>query len=148
VWDISERATEPFPFAALDLDRGQFLEPDDIEWRQVPSGSLVMPDLNGASAATTIRSGDPIVPSLVSAASSIPSDSWAVPVPLPLGAGQGMSVRLVFPDGSWTSGVVVQAATEDSFGLISQGLVAVGGDVANSVALATSNDDLVVLIEP
>lgn len=148
VWDISERATEPFPFAASDLNRGQVLEPEDIEWRPVPSGSLVMPDLNGATAATPIRSGDPIVPSLVAVGALIPSDSWAVPVPLPLGAGPGMFVRLVFADGSWTSGVIVQPAIEDSFGLISQGLVAVEGDAANSVALATSNGDLIVLIEP
>ncbi|MFV1970271.1 MAG: SAF domain-containing protein [Acidimicrobiia bacterium] len=148
LWDISERATEPFPFAAVDLTRGQFLSPEDIEWRSVPTGSLVMPNLTGASAVTTIRSGDPIVPSLVSATSPIPSDSWAVPVPLPLGAGPGMSVRLVFADGSAISGVIVQPATEDTLGLISEGLVAVSGDVANSVALATANGDLIVLIEP
>jgi hypothetical protein len=148
VWDVSERATEPFPFAAVDLTRGQLLAPEDIEWRPVPSGSLVMPNLTGATAATTIQAGDPVVPSLVSVTALIPSDSWAVPVPLPLGAGQGMSVRLVFADGSWTSGTIVQPATEDSLGLISQGLVAVAGDVANSVALATANGDLIVLIEP
>ena len=147
-WDVSKRTTEPFPFAAVDLARGQILAPEDIEWRPVPSGSLVMPSLIGVTAATTIHSGDPIVPSLVSATAPIPSDSWAVPVPLPLGAGQGMSVRLVFVDGSWTSGIVVQPATEDSFGLISQGLVAVDGEAANSVALATANGDLIVLIEP
>ncbi len=59
-----------------------------------------------------------------------------------------MSVRLVFADGSAISGVIVSPATEDTLGLISEGLVAVSGDVANSVALATANGDLIVLIEP
>lgn len=148
VWDVSKRATEPFPFAARNLTRGQLLTPEDVEWRSVPVDSLSLPDLAGASASTLIRAGDPIVPSLVTVAPPIPPDSWAVPVPLPLGAGAGMSVRLVFADGSATSGIVVQPATEDALGLISEGLVAVGGDVAHIVALASANGDLIVLIEP
>jgi len=147
-WDVSKRATEPFPFAARDMARGQVLTSDDVEWRPVPVGSLSLPDLTGASASILIRSGDPIVPSLVAVTPPIPPDSWAVPVPLPLGAGVGMSVRLVFADGSATSGVIVQPATEDSLGLMSVGLVAVDGDVAHIVALATANGDLIVLIEP
>jgi len=148
VWDVTERATELFPFAAVDMARGQFLASEDIEWRPVTSGSMVMPNLVGVTAATAIRSGDPIVPSLVSVSAPIPADSWAVSVPLPPGAGPGTSVRLVFIDGTWTSGTIVQPATEDAFGMISQGLVAVGGEAANSVALATANGDLIVLIEP
>jgi hypothetical protein len=148
VWDVSERATEPFPFAATDLARGQSITPDQVQWRQVPVGSLAFPPLEGAIAAVAIESGDPIVPSLVSAAVIVPTNSWAVPVPLPVGAMPGTPVNLVFADGTDTGGTIIHSATEDSLGVITDGLVAVDNGVANSVALAAANGELVVLIQP
>ncbi|GMQ93591.1 MAG: hypothetical protein BMS9Abin12_1070 [Acidimicrobiia bacterium] len=147
-WDASERATEPFPFAAVDLIRGQAITSEQIVWRAIPTGSLMMPNLTSVSALISINAGDPIVPSLVSSAPPLPPESWAVPISLPLGTGPGMLVKLVFVDGSATTGIVIQPASEDSFGLVSDGLVAVQGAIADSVALAASNGDLVVLIEP
>ncbi len=148
VWDTSRRATEPFPFAAIDVARGQAISEEHIEWRPMPVGALHLPDLHGVSASTKIRAGDPIVASLVTAVPSLPADWWAVAVPLPIGLGGGIEVRLVFSDGTSVAGVVVQSATEDSLGFVSDGLVAVPGIIAGSVALAASNGDLVVLIEP
>jgi hypothetical protein len=148
VWDVSERSTEPFPFAAAELSRGQAIVPDDVEWRQIPVGSLTQPHLEGATAAVAIAAGDPIVGSLISDASTVPLNSWAVPVPLPLGAVQGTSVNLVFSDGTDVLGIIVQPATEDSLGFTTEGLVAVEGVAANAVALAAANGDLVVLIQP
>jgi len=148
VWDISERVTEPFPFAATDLDRGQAITPEDVEWRQVPVGSFTPPPLDGATATTAIASGDPIVTSLLSWVPPLPLDSWAVPVSLPVGAGQGTAVNLVFADGTDVPGVIIQPATEDTFGFNTDGLVAVQGAAANAVALAAANGDLVVLVEP
>ncbi len=147
-WDASQRATAPFPFAAVDLARGQPITMEDIEWRQIPAGTLVMPLLDGTSAATAILAGDPLVVSLISTSPPLPDDTWAVPVVLPLGAGIGMTVRLVFIDGTATPGVIIQPATEDSLGLVTHGLVAVPESVADSVALASANGDLVVLLEP
>ena len=147
-WDLSERATEPFPFASVDLSRGQPITPEDVEWRQIPVGSLTLPSLIGVTAGTDIDSGDPIVPSLVSTASPLPADSWAVPVPLPIGAVRGTAVNLVFSDGTDVSGVIIQSPTEDSLGFTTDGLVAVQGVAANAVALAAANGDLVVLIQP
>lgn len=147
-WDASERATEPFPFAARTIARGQVLEPDDIEWRDVPSGTLSLPGLTEVSAAVAIVAGDPIVPSLLAPKSSLPRGWWAVPMALPLGTTQGMRVRLVFVDGTSVEGTVVQPAEEDSLGLASDGLVAVDGVSADAVALAAANGDLVVLFEP
>lgn len=148
VWDLSERATEPFPFAAMDLARGQPITPDEVQWRQVPVGSLEFPPLEGAVAAVAIASGDPLVTSLVSAAAAAPSNSWAVPVPLPIGAVPGAAVSLVFADGTDVEGTIIQPATEDSLGFTSHGLVAVEEAAANAVALAAANGDLVVLIQP
>lgn len=148
VWDMSERSTEAFPFAATDIVRGQVLTDDNVQWRQVPSGALSLPDLTNASAAVLIVAGDPIVTSLVAAQSTMPAGSWAVPLPLPLGTAQGMRVKLVFADGTSTTGIIIQPAEQDSLGLTSDGLVAVDGSVADSVALAASNGDLVVLFQP
>lgn len=148
LWDVSERATEPFPFASTELTRGQPITDEDVEWRQVPIGSLIVPDLSGATAIVTIRLGDPIVPSLVSAEAQVGLDSWAVPVPLPLGAAQGTSVKLVLADGSDVLGVVVQPAAADPLGFDSTGLVAVPNDAANSVAIAAASGDLVILLSP
>jgi len=147
-WDLSERATEPFPFAATDLNRGQTISPDDVEWRQVPAGSLLLPPLENATAAVAIIAGDPLVASMLLASSAVPLNSWAVPVPLPIGAVPGTSVNLVFSDGTDVPGVIIQPATEDSLGFISEGLVAVEDIAANAVALAAANGDLVVLIRP
>jgi hypothetical protein len=148
VWDLSERATESFPFAAENLDSGQPITPDVVVWREVPRGSLHLPRLDGTTAATGIEKGDPIVPSLVSVAPVLPLDTWAVPVPLPLGAGQGTLVHLVFADGTGVSGIIIQSASEDSLGFKSDGMVAVEGATANAVALAAANGELVVLIRP
>lgn len=148
VWDFTERATEPFPFAAIDLERGQPIAPESIVWRQVPRGSLRLPSLDGSTAANAIEAGDPIVRSLVTGATPLPPNTWAVPVPLPLGAGPGTVVNLVFADGTDVSGTIVQPASEDSLGYTSDGLVAVQGSAANAVALAAANGDLVVLIRP
>jgi len=148
VWDLAERATGPFPFAAVDLARGQPIAPESIVWRQVPRGSLQTPPLDGTTAAKEIKAGDPIVRSLVSGAIPLPPNTWAVPVPLPLGAGQGTVVNLVFADGSDVAGTIVQPASEDSLGFTSDGLVAVHRSAANAVALAAANGDLVVLIRP
>jgi hypothetical protein len=148
VWDISERATEPFPFAATNIDRGQLITPDEVQWRQVPVGSLSLPPLVGAIATVAIISGDPIVASLVSAATGHPADSWAVSVPLPIGATPGTSVSLVFADGTDVEGTIIQPATEDTLGLTTDGLVAVEDGAAGAVALAAANGELVVMIRP
>ncbi len=148
LWDISERATEAFPFATAELTRGQLITDENVEWRQMPVGSLAIPDLVGATAAVTIQSGDPIVTSLVSAEAQHGLNGWAVPVSLPVGAARGTAVKLVFPDGSDVLGVVIEPATADPLGFDSTGLVAVTAEAANAVAIAAANGDLVVLIAP
>lgn len=148
VWDLSERATEPFPFAASDLERGHQITAEDLQWHDMPLGAFAMPDLNNAIPLVPIRAGDPIVASLVSPSPTLPPNSWAVPVQLPVGAHVGTVVKLVFADGSDVGGVVMQPAREDSFGLETTGLVAVTDEAASTVALAAANGDLVVLVEP
>ena len=148
VWDLSERATEPFPFAASDLDRGHQISAADLRWHNMPVGVLAMPDLVNAIPLVPIRAGDPIVASLVSPSPALPPNSWAVPVQLPVGTHVGTVVKLVFADGSDVDGLVMQPAREDSFGFETIGLVAVADREASTVALAAANGDLVVLVEP
>lgn len=148
VWDLSERATEPFPFAATDLSRGQPIEPDDIQWRDVPVGSMTRPQLGDPVAAVAIAEGDPIVRSLLAVAVAPPLNGWAVPIPLPVGAVAGTPVSLVFADGTDVEGTIIRSATEDSLGFKTDGLVMVEDGDANAVALAAANGDLVVLIRP
>lgn len=148
VWDLSERATAPFPFAADDLERGQEITEADLKWQDMPVGAFAVPDLANAIPLVPIRAGDPIVASLVSRSPTLPPNSWAVPVQLPVGAHVGTVVKLVFADGSDVGGVVMQSAREDSFGFETTGLVAVADQAASTVALAAANGDLVVLLEP
>ncbi len=147
-WDASERATERFPFASTTIARGHLLNLDDIEWRDVSAGTMSLPDLTDVSAAVAIAAGDPIVASLLAPKSSLPRGSWAVPMALPLGTAPGMRVRLVFADGTSAEGTIIQPSEEDSLGLASDGLVAVDGVLADAVALAAANGDLVLLFEP
>ncbi|MGI9585555.1 MAG: SAF domain-containing protein [Acidimicrobiia bacterium] len=148
LWDLNARATEPFPFAATTIESGQAITQDQIVWEDVPRGSLEHPNLVGASALVGIIAGDPLTPSLVGAGAPIPDGWWSVPVRLPQGVASGTRVRLVFPDGSLTDGVVVTPASQDDFGSERAGVVSVPGAAANEVAIAAASDALVVMISP
>jgi len=54
----------------------------------------------------------------------------------------------VLPNGEGVSGVVVQAATSDSFGSRESAAVAFPGGIAELVAQVSALGELVVLIEP
>ena len=40
LWELSEQVTEPFPFAARSIARGEPIASEAIEWRKLPRGSL------------------------------------------------------------------------------------------------------------
>ena len=59
---------------------------------------MTLPDLSDPVAARDVPAGEPIVPSAVSGATTIPEGWWSVPVPLPATAVPGTPVHLVDAD--------------------------------------------------
>ncbi len=147
-WDLSGRATEAVPFAASNIQRGEWIEAEDVEWRQLPKGSVEMAVLDGARAQTSILAGDPITRSVATAGPIIPGDWWSVPVDLPAGVSVGSLVRLVLPGGVTTDGVVAVAPSDDMFSGGSTGAVAVPENAVAQVAEASAAGLLLVLIAP
>ncbi|MGI9666417.1 MAG: SAF domain-containing protein [Acidimicrobiia bacterium] len=147
-WEVSDRATEPYPFAANAIAAGTPITEEIVEWKQVPKGSIKMPDLGSSSALAAIAPGDPLTRSVVGSGSSVPDDWWSVPVTLPLGLARGTKVKLSLLDGSSVTGVVAMPASDDEFGIKRAGFVAVAESDAGRVALAAANDAILVLIAP
>lgn len=147
-WDVSKRQTQPHPFAAVRIARGDQLTDAAIEWRNVAAGTFTIPDLTGTSASVDIASGDPITASVLSHATSLPDGWWSVPVDLPIGTPPGASVRVVLPDGQGVTGVVTQPAVRDSFGSVERGAVGFPAAVADAIARLGALGDLVILVEP
>jgi hypothetical protein len=154
---ISDLRTPPqraYPFAQSDIAIGDPVDPDLIEWRDLPDGSLPVVEVEGAVAGRPIGRGEPITPSAISREAVAPSGSWAVPLDLPAGAHVGDAVRLVATDPPLAvDGVVVEPSPGDTeqldpFAPSSAGLVAVPENVATAVAAAILNGDVLVLIAP
>ena len=146
-WDVSQRATELAPFASVDIERGRPILDADIEWKAAPVGLLDPFVPEGATAAVDIRHGDPISGSTVSIGAGVPTDWWTVPVDMPGSVAVGDRVRVLFAEGVGVDGIVAETPREDAFGLRTDGLVAVPGDVADAVAIAASTGTLIVLFQ-
>ena len=147
-WEISDRRTESFPFAAHDLERGRPIEADDIEWRYVPSDLLSAPALEDGWLVQSVRAGDPITAAVVTPDDPVPGDWWSIPMPLPPGVAPGSRVRLVLDDGRSMDGIVAIEAHEDAFGLQGAGAVAVPPESADAVARAAAASAVTVLLRP
>lgn len=148
VWDLSERSTEPFPFASLGVEAGTAIDESQIEWRSVPVGSISLPDLESLVALVDIEAGDPITRSVAGTPPTMPEGWWAVPMRLPANVIAGTEVRLVLVDGTSIDAVVSSQAVADEFGGESVGAVAVPEDVADLVAVASAADAVAVLARP
>jgi SAF domain len=147
-WDVSRRATEPYPFAARTITRGTEITEDVLRWEAVPRGTFTLPALDDVHALTDIREGDPVTSSVAGRGSVIPADWWAVPIGLPSGIARGTHVRITTLDGVEVEGIVAVAATQDQFGLATQGAVAVPEEAVSVVSLAAAADALVVVVAP
>jgi SAF domain len=148
MWDLHGRGGVSYPFAARPIDAGASLGEEDVEWRTVPDGLFVMPDLSAPVATRPIAAGEPILPSFVDESAGIPEGWWAVPVALPAAATRGASVRLIAPGGVETDGIVVAVGSSDLLSFSDAGLVAVPPDHAATVAAAAIEGTLIVLIAP
>ena len=153
-WDLRGRTGVPYPFAAHRIAAGTAIGEDDVEWRTVPSGVLVSPDLRSPDLAVPIASraidaGEPILPSAIEAGKGIPDGWWSVPVTLPAAAVPGSRVRLITTEGRVESdGIVVAAGSTDLLSISGAGLVAVPPQHATAVATAAVDGSLIVLIAP
>lgn len=150
LWDLRSAATEPYPFAARTIPPGGAFTDEVIEWRSLPVGALPVPDLGAGAAAVAIGAGDPITPSMIAPAASVPEGWWAVPVDLPSRSAVGTGVMLVVVEPPMSiPGIVVATQRGDRFSLdYAPSLVAVPGDLAPLVAAAERAGMLVAATEP
>lgn len=147
-WDLSRQATELAPFAATRIDRGTVLDEDQITWKPVPIGLLPSAIPQGATTLVSIELGEPITSSVVTTGLAVPEGWWTVPVDTPATAIRGSAVRIILAPGTGVPGVVVAPSGEDSFGIMSSGLVAVPEEFAPEIALAAAAGKLTLLYEP
>lgn len=146
--EISDRSTEPIPFAARAIAKGEAFDADLIEWRFLPSGSIVAPALTGLVATAPINAGDPITTSVAGAFPAIPDGWWAVPVDLPIGVPIGSKVRLIIEGGVAYEGLVVAESTDDGFGIPTMGSVALPAATVDAVAQAAAEGRVAVAVAP
>ena len=147
-WDLSARATTPFPFAAGAISAGTAITDDHIEWRELPTGAVQLPELGeGLWASVDIAAGDPIVPSLTTGNAGIPDGWWAVPMRVPPHLGRGAAVRLLLPTGALVPGIVVAPSVDDAFASPT-GAIAVAEEHLRSVATAAAANTVTVIVEP
>lgn len=138
-----------YPFASSPIAAGSPIVDSEVEWRSLPAGLMVLPDLSNPIATRDLSEGEPIVPSAVSGATAIPDGWWAVPLALPASAMPGRRVRLIgTASGLETDGIVVAPGSDDLLSYDASGMVAVPQDVAAAVAVESREGTLVVLLEP
>lgn len=147
-WDLSRQATQLAPFAAVRIERSTVIEDEQVMWKPVPVGLLAASVPIGATTLVAVEPGDPITPSVLTTGLAVPDGWWTVPVDTPPTALPGARVRIILGTGFGVSGVVVAPSREDSFGIMSTGLVAVPEDFAAEVALAAGASQLTILYEP
>ena len=149
LWDLRGSAQILYPFASSAIAAGTPITDSQVVWRNIPDGTMEIPDLREPIASRDVAAGEPIVPSAVSGASLIPDGWWSVPVPLPGAAIPGTRVRLVgIESGFETDGIVVSAVGEDLLSFSESGMVAVPPDFAAVVAIAARDGTLIVLLDP
>ena len=148
LWELSDRATEPVPFANAAIGRGDTIAVDDVEWRDIPIGTVEPADLAGATALVDIREGDPLTSSVAGMGPQIPKGWWSVPVDLPPGVPAGSAVRLTTTEGFSVDGIIAIAASSDQFGISVAGAVAVPEQVVDVVAGAAASGGLLVVVAP
>ena len=149
VWDLRGSSDVLYPFAASAILAGAASTETEVEWRSVLEGSMTLPDFSDPVAARDVPAGEPIVPSAVSEAATIPAGWWSIPVPLPATAVPGTRLHLVdATSGVETDGIVVAAGSDDLMSFDESGMAAVPPEAATLVAIAAQEGTLVVLLEP
>ena len=121
----------------------------EIAWRPVPIGVLPETIVEGFLL-VDVPSNQPLLPSMLDSAPSIPKGWWAISVPVPEGSLPGSEVRLVV-DVRGTPRVVPGLLIRSFDEATLEGttaLVAIPEDEAGSVAAALADGALSVLVGP
>ena len=92
------------PFTAQVIEAGSPLE---VEWRKVPEGLFPAPDLAGAVATHVLAAGEPVAPSDVTAAGSLPSGWWQLALEVSFALVPGADVQIVLIESPRTVPAVV-----------------------------------------
>jgi hypothetical protein len=138
----------PYPFAAQAVEAG---DPIVVEWRTMPAGLYLPPDVAGGVAAHPVAAGDPIRESDLAPPITPPRDWWALSLEVPLRLAPGTPTRLVIAGstGEPVPGVVVTSSDPDRFSASGPtALIAVPEAEAAAVAAAAAARQVVVLIAP
>jgi hypothetical protein len=136
-----------YPFAAAATPPG---DPFEVEWRPMPAGLYVPPEITGRVAAHRIEAGDPIRDSDLAAPIAPPRDWWALSLEVPLRLAPGTPTRLVITGaGEPVPGLVVTSSDPDRFSATGPtALIAVPEADAPAVAAAAAARQVVVLVAP
>lgn len=132
------------PFAAETVEVGA---PPEVEWREVPAGLLASPELAGAVATHAIAAGEPITPSDVTTASSIPGGWWQLAVEVSFPMSPGASAQIVLTElGTSVPALVVRMGVSSPLRATGPiAIVAVPSEEAAAVAQAVARRSFVVL---
>jgi hypothetical protein len=148
-FELRPTPTVDHPFAGADLAAGADIAQAEITWLPVPVGVLPETALEGFLL-VDVASGQPLVPSVLDPAPSIPTGWWAISVPVPEGSVPGTEVRLVV-DVRGTPRVVpglVVRTFEEATIEGTTALVAIPEGDAGAVAAALADGALSVLVGP
>lgn len=148
VWETRPVPHDSRAFIKTDVQAGDSLSPDVLEWREVPVGFL--PELaepNGIFVAN-FTAGTPLVQSMLAAEPAMPPGWWGIEVPVPGGTSVGTEVRLVVDvrlEPKVIPGVVIRIVGEDSLTGLSA-LVAVPEAEVGAAAAALADGSLRTLV--
>lgn len=148
-FELRPTPTVDHPFAGADLVAGADIAQAEISWLPVPVGVMPQTVLEGFLL-VDVASGQPLMPSMLDAAPSIPTGWWAISVPVPEGSIPSTEVRLVV-DVRGTPRVVpglLIRSFEESTIEGTTALVAIPEGEAGAVAAALADGALSVLVGP
>ena len=147
--DLRREPTELRPFAVAMIEAGTAMEPDLIEYLEVPAGLLPEVELDGITV-NLIQSGEPIIPALLSDRGALPEGWWALEMQVPSGVAPGSELRLVVEEDGVNAipAIVTAVVPPDPLDGWSQpsALVAIPADRAGALATPLSEGRVRVLI--
>lgn len=144
--ELAPPSTAAVPYLAVDVPAGTRIESEHLTYREVPSGVVPEVEPEGGVAATDLRAGDPLVPSMLSEV-SVPDGWLLIEAPVPDHAPPGTSaVAVVLGEDSPPREIparVVDRGEADAFG-DSRGTIAVPAEAVGEAAAAVADGRLVV----
>lgn len=147
-WELRPTPTELRPFIANEVEAGDAVTGDVLDWREVPVGLL--PDLVDPTGTfvAEFAAGTPLVEGMFNSEPELPTGWWAIEVPVPAGTSAGTEVRLVVDvrlDPRVVPGLVIRLTGEDTIDGL-RALVAVPEADVGAAAAALADGSLRTLV--